>query len=66
MWPPCLLFPGLPLVGDGDVYLPRPHRPSAVHMAPQALYLHLREPDYRKTTIWHEGTVFVSSGLKHI
>jgi hypothetical protein len=52
-----IVSPGLPPFGDGDAHLPRPYRPAAVHLAPQALYLHLREPDRSKVTIWHEGMV---------
>jgi hypothetical protein len=46
---------GLPPLGDGDDDLPCPDRPSAFHLAPQALYVHLREPDCSEITIWHEG-----------
>lgn len=52
---------GLPPPGDGDAHLLRPHRPSALHMAPQALHLHFGEPYNSKAAIWHEGmgvTVF--------
>jgi hypothetical protein len=58
-----IVSPGLPPFGDGDAHLPRPYRPAAVHLAPQALYLHLREPDRREVTIWHEGMVLVSAGF---
>jgi hypothetical protein len=57
MWPYADSYPlGLPPPGDRDAHLLRPHRPSAVHMAPQALHLHLGEPNNSKVTIWHEGT----------
>ena len=56
MWPFAdFQPPGLPPPGDGDAHLLRPDRPSAVHMAPQALHLHLGEPDNSKVAIWHEG-----------
>lgn len=45
---------GVPPSGDGDAHLPRFDRTSAVHMAPKAVYLHLREPYNREATIWHE------------
>lgn len=46
---------GLPPLGGRDGHLHGPNCPPAVHMAPQALYLYLREPDNSETTIWHEG-----------
>ena len=56
MWPHAdSLLLGLPPVGDGDAHLLRPHRPSAIHMAPQALHLHFGEPHNSKVTIWNEG-----------
>jgi hypothetical protein len=36
-----IFFAGLSPLGDGDAHLPRPYRPAAVHLAPQALHLHL-------------------------
>jgi hypothetical protein len=51
-----ILLPGLPPSGHRDAHLLRPHRPAAVHMAPQALHVHLGEPNSREATIWHEGT----------
>ena len=56
MWPYPDFHPlGFPPPGDGDAHLLRPYRPSSVYMAPQALHLHLGEPDNSKVTIWHEG-----------
>lgn len=49
------LLLGLPPVGDGDAHLLCSHRPAAVHMAPQALHLHLGESYSCQTTVWHEG-----------
>lgn len=46
---------GLRPLGDGDAHLPRPDRPSAVHLAPRPVQVHLREPHHSETTIWHEG-----------
>jgi hypothetical protein len=57
---------GLPPLGDGDAHLPRPNRPAAIHLAPQALYLHFGEPDSSEITIWHEGTTHSISGLTSI
>lgn len=36
-----ILLPGVPPPGDGDAHLPRPDRAAALHLAPQALHLHL-------------------------
>jgi hypothetical protein len=49
------LLLGLPPVGDRDAHLLCSHRAAAVHMAPQALHLHLGEPYSCQTTVWHEG-----------
>jgi hypothetical protein len=57
---------GLPPLGDGDAYLPRPYRPAAIHLAPQALYLHLGEPHSSEVTIWHEGTTYSIGGSTSI
>lgn len=46
---------GLPPTGDGDGNLLRLDRPSAVHMAPQAVYVHLGKSYNRKGAIWNEG-----------
>ena len=50
-----VLHPGVPPPGGGDAHLLRTHRAAAIHMAPQALHLHLGEPHYREAAIWNEG-----------
>lgn len=52
-----ILHPGLPPFGGGDAHLLRPYRPIAIHMAPQALHLHLGEPYNSEAAVWHEGMI---------
>jgi hypothetical protein len=52
-----IFLQGLPPLGDRDAHLLRPHRPSPVHLATQALHIHLGEPNRRETPVWNEGTM---------
>merc|ERR1711963_478571 len=61
----ALLQPGLPAPGDRDAHLLRPYRPSSLHMAPQALHLHLGEPHNSKTAIWHEDYLHLHPDSVH-
>lgn len=46
---------GVPAPGVRDGHLHGPHCSSTVYHEAKTLQLHLREPNHREATIWHEG-----------